>query len=141
MAILKLFDEPDSKITNDEELVFDSASKFNDLPGCNKLSVWKSITLRFAFFFASLFCVVWFAWSLLGYVAWGLRYVFLRNKKNNRKSLNLTAASFCGCSIATLSPRMGLSFLSAYFCLFSKKSNIEGIHLDDLIARVKRLSA
>lgn len=141
MAILKLFDEPDSDMADDEESVFDSASKLNDLKGCKKFSFRKSISLRFAFFFASLFCVVWFAWSILGYAAWGLRYVFLRNKVSSRKSLNLTAASFFGCSIATLSPRMGLSFLSAYFCLFSKSSSTEGVHLDNLIARVKRLSA
>ncbi len=138
MAIYRLYTDENEQ--NEEEEVGEEVSR---------PSFWRSMGLRFAFLFAVCFCMMWFFWVCGALAGWTLvgwsrsRKCFLAKKKQAHytKSLHLTSISFLGCLLATFSPYMGLSFLLAYFGVFSDEFQKEGIILDELIDKVKRLSA
>ncbi len=146
MAIFKLYDD-DSVYSEDSDSHLDE--KVQNIKTCKKLFFWKSLGLRCAFLLASLFCIVWFLRPALAYLCWTIfsyipskaRFIAIKNRAHHWKSLNLTMISFFGCMMASISPHLGLPFLSAYFGLFTKDFSKEAIHLDELIAKVKRLSA
>ncbi len=146
MTILKLYDDISANADESKSQTNEETQKINS---CSKLSIWKSIGLRFAFLLASLFCIMWFVWSCIAYIGrasrlllfFKTRFAPIGIKTRYKKSFRFTAISFLGCAIAAFSPYIGLSFLSTYFGIFANDFSKEGIQLDELIATVKKLSA
>jgi hypothetical protein len=151
MAIVNLYEEESSSLEHqDENLVEEALSLEEEIQACTKKpSFWKTLGLRVAFLFAVFFCVAWFFWTCMAYVGWCVmsivspanRFIAQKNRIRYAKGLHLTSISFLGCSLAIMSPYLGLSFLLAYFGVFSSEFRKEGIYLNELIDRIKRFSA